>query len=88
MFEPNDDIVWLSFKQKVNVLLDKMVSGRGIKWYKWYKIKPNKLDPNAPKIGEIRAQLIIRPIEAVESFKITIIMTDEDVQMEVSGMED
>ena len=72
MFEPNDDIVWLSFKQKVNELLDQMVSGRGIKWYKWYKIKPDKL-------GQIKAKLTIRPIEAVEAFDIVISMTDEDL---------
>lgn len=71
-FEPNDDIVWLSFKQKVNTLLDQMVSGRGIKYYKWYKVRTDVL-------GQIRAQLTIRPIEAVESFDITINMTDQDI---------
>ena len=73
-FEPNDDIVWLSFKQKVNDVLDQMVSGRGIKWYKWYKLQPDKL-------GQIKAKLTIRPIEAVESFDITISMTDEDIEV-------
>lgn len=76
MFEPNDDIVWLSFKQKVNDLLDRMVSGRGIKWYKWYKIKTDKL-------GMIKAKLTIRPIEAVESFDILISMTESDIEVEV-----
>ena len=75
MFEPNDDIVWLSFKQKVNDLLDQMVSGRGIKWYKWYKIKTEKL-------GQIKARLVIRPIESVESFEIEIYMTDKDIKVE------
>ena len=73
-FEPNDDIVWLSFKQKVNDLLDQMVSGRGIKWYKWYKLQSDHL-------GQIKAKLTIRPIEAVESFDITISMTDEDIEV-------
>ena len=74
MFEPNDDIVWLSFKQKVNSLLDQMVTGRGLKWYKWYKLQPDTL-------GQIKAKLVIRPIEAVESFDITIQMTDEDIEV-------
>ena len=76
MFEPNDDIVWLSFKQKVNLLLDQMVSGRGIKWYRWAKIRPDKL-------GQIKARLTIRPIEAVESFDLVITMTDADVEITV-----
>ena len=77
MFEPNDDIVWLSFKQKVNKLLDEMVSGRGLKWYKWTKLVPegNHL------LGQLKARLTIRPIEAIESFDITISMTDEDIEV-------
>lgn len=74
MFEPNDDITWLSFKQSVNNLLDDMVTGRGLRYYKWRKLKPSRL-------GEIRARLTIRPIEAVESFDITISMTDEDIEV-------
>ena len=78
MFEPNDDIVWLSFKQKVNVLLEQMVSGRGIKWYKWFKLQPDRL-------GQIKARILIRPIEAVEAFEITISMTDSDISVTVQG---
>ena len=74
MFEPNDDIVWLSFKQKVNDLLDQMITGRGIKWYKWYKLQSDKL-------GQIKAKLVIRPIEAVESFDINITMTDAEIEV-------
>lgn len=74
MFEPNDDIVWLSFKQKVNDLLDQMVSGRGLRWYKWYKLRPDKL-------GQIKARLTIRPIEAVESFEVIISMTDAEIEV-------
>ena len=78
MFEPNDDIVWLSFKQKVNVLLEQMISGRGIKWYKWFKLQPDRL-------GQIKARILIRPIEAVEAFEITISMTDSDISVTVQG---
>lgn len=75
MFEPNDDLVWLSFKQKANLLLDEMVSGRGLKWYKWKRIRTDKL-------GLIRAQLTIRPIEAIEAFDILIAMTDSDIEVQ------
>lgn len=81
LFEPNDDIVWLSFKQKVNTLLDQMVSGRGLKWYKWQRIRPEDDPSGNPKLGQIRARLTIRPIEAVESFDITITMTDSDIEI-------
>ena len=81
MFEPNDDIVWLSFKQGVNTLLDRMVSGRGLKWYKWFKIRPE--DPRGNLIlGQLKAKLTIRPIEAIESFDITINMTDSDIEVD------
>ena len=80
MFEPNDDIVWLSFKQSANTLLDKMVTGRGIQWYKWQRLRPEDEQGNLI-LGQIKAKLTIRPIEAVESFDITINMTDQEIEV-------
>ena len=74
-FEPNDDIVWINFKTLANSLLDQMKSGRGISWYKWIKEVSNTK-------ATIRAALIIQPIEAVESFEIKIVLTDEEVTIE------
>ena len=74
-FEPNDDIVWINFKTLANSLLDQMKSGRGISWYKWIKEASNTK-------ATIRAALIIQPIEAVESFEIKIVLTDEEVTIE------
>lgn len=74
-FEPNDDIVWINFKTLANSLLDRMKSGRGISWYKWTK-------EVADKKATIKATLTIQPIEAVESFDINIILTDEEVTIE------
>ena len=85
MFEPNDDIVWLSFKQAANTLLDKMVTGRGIKWYKWQRLRPEN-DQGELILGQIKAKLTIRPLETVESFDITINMTDQDIEV-VEGEE-
>lgn len=70
-FEPNDDIVWINFKGLANTLLERMVSGRGLRWYKWTK---EKADDKA----KIKATLTIRPIEAVESFDINIILTEDE----------
>ena len=55
-----------------------MVSGRGIKWYKWYKLQPDRL-------GQIKAKLVIRPIEAVEAFEVIISMTDTDISVTLQG---
>ncbi len=71
-FEPNDDIVWINFKTLANTLLDKMKTGRGISWYNWTKKK-------ATDKALITATLSIKPIEAVESFDITVRLTDEDI---------
>ena len=70
-FEPNDDIVWYNFKSLANSLLDRMKSGRGIRWYKWTKEETNEK-------ALIKATITIQPIEAVESFDINIILTDQD----------
>lgn len=74
-FEPNDDIVWINFKTLANSLLDQMKSGRGISWYKWTK-------EVSTRKATIKATLTIQPIEAVESFDINIVLTDEEVTIE------
>lgn len=74
-FEPNDDIVWINFKALANTLLDKMKSGRGISWYKWIKEK-------ADNKATIKATLTIRPIEAVESFDINVVLSNEEIELQ------
>ena len=74
-FEPNDDIVWINFKTLANTLLEKMKSGRGLRWYKWKKEVVSQK-------ALIKATLTIQPIEAVESFEFTIVLTDEDATIE------
>ena len=73
-FEPNDDIVWVNFKTLANTLLDKMKSGRGLQYYRWSK----EISPKAT----IKASLTIKPIEAVESFDINIILTEEETTVD------
>lgn len=74
-FEPNDDIVWINFKTLANTLLENMKSGRGLRWYKWKKEVVSQK-------ALIKATLTIQPIEAVESFDFTIVLTDEDTTIE------
>lgn len=73
-FEPNDDIVWINFKGLVNTLLEQMVSGRGLMFYRWTK---QKADDKAT----IKATLTIRPIEAVESFDINVVLTEDETTL-------
>ncbi len=73
-FEPNDDIVWINFKGLVNSLLEKMVSGRGLQFYRWTK---EKADDKAT----IKATLTIKPIEAVESFDINVVLTEDETTL-------
>lgn len=76
-FEPNDDIVWINFKGLVNTLLEQMVSGRGLVFYRWAK---QKSDDKA----KIKATLTIKPIEAVESFDINIVLTEDETTVSES----
>lgn len=72
MFDPNDDILWVNFKNAVTPLLEKMKSGQGITSFRLVKIQSNAR-------GTMTAKIIISPIEAVETFDITIELTDEDI---------
>ena len=74
-FEPNDDIAWVSYKTLNNPLLDKMKSGRGIKYYNWIK-------ESVTEKATLRAVLEIRPIEALENIEVNIVLTDEEATIE------
>lgn len=74
-FEPNDDIAWVSYKTLNNPLLDKMKSGRGIKFYNWVK-------ETVAEKAKLKAVLTIRPIEALENIEVNIVLTDEDTTIE------
>lgn len=72
-FEPNDDVTWFNFKSIVNPLLDNMVLNRGMEWYSWKRLP-------ADSKGLMKAMLTIKPIEAVESFDITVFIRNTDEQ--------
>lgn len=68
-FEQNGDILWVNFSARIKPLLDKALSGGGIKGYKLIKEETNKR-------GRLKARVKIVPIEAVEDFDLTLEMTD------------
>ena len=75
MFEQNSDVLWINFKSKIMPLLDRMASSNGVSGYKIIKL-------DSAKKTEVKAQIKIFPIYAVESFDINIVLTNEDVEVE------
>lgn len=75
LFEQNTDILWVNFTSDVMGLLDQMVSGNVIKYYKILKVATTDKTKLAAKIQ-------IAPIYAVETVEITIVLTDEDAIVE------
>ena len=72
LYEQNTATLWTNFKSYLTPLLDKMVSGSGISGY---RILRNASDSPT----KVSASIRIYPIYAVESFDITVYMTDDDV---------
>lgn len=75
MFSPNDDVLWVNFKNNVTPLLDRMLSGQGISSYRLTKVASSAR-------ATLTAKITISPIEAVEAFDITIELTDSEVTAE------
>ena len=74
MFEQNNDILWVNFKALNTPLLDKMVSGYGLKKYKFIK---NTVSDKS----KLSANIVLYPENTVEQFDIAIILTDEDADV-------
>ena len=75
MFEQNTDILWDNFLFLTTPLLDKMVTGQGLKSYQIIKQKPSNKTT-------ITAIIRIYPVYAVESFDITLYLSDTEVTVE------
>ena len=72
MYEQNTSILWTNFKGAITPLLDQMVSGSGISAY---KIVRNTIDSSI----KISASIRVYPVYAVESFDISVQITDSDI---------
>lgn len=70
-FEQNNDLLWLNFQAYVRPTLEKMKSGNGIADYSFVK-------ESTPAKARLKAKVNIIPIEAVEDFDLSIIMTDDE----------
>ena len=68
-YEINDNILWNSFRSKVEPYLDQMKTGRGLTDYKLVK-------QDSTKKATINGLVRIVPIEAVEDFDITFTLED------------
>ena len=68
-FDPNSEMLWINFKNKIRPILEKMKADQGIQDYEFVKIA------NAPK-ATLKAQIRIVPIEAVEDFEIDVTLED------------
>lgn len=68
-FEQNSDILFVNFKAEITPLLDRALSGNGIRGYRIIK---QSTDVKA----RLKATVRIVPIEAVEDFELTVEMTD------------
>lgn len=81
MFEQDSDTLWLRFKSGVSPLLEQLKSGHGISDYKLLK-GTTKYNGKALTRGEMAAVIKIYPLYAVEYFEITVVVADNDVEVE------
>lgn len=74
-FELNSDILWLTFRSKIEPTLDRMVSGNGLSAYKVIRKATTER-------ATIKAIIRLYAIEAVENWDITIELADSYVSVE------
>lgn len=75
MFEQNSDVLWINFKSKIMPLLDQMSTSYGISGYKIIKEQTDNRT-------QLKATIRVYPIYAVEDFDITVVLTNEEVEVE------
>lgn len=68
-FNPNSDLLWVNFCNKVRPTLDKMKADQGVADYKFVKVKTDIK-------GLCKGKIRIVPIEAVEDFEIDVTLED------------
>lgn len=78
LFEQNSEVLWLNFKADVSPLLEQLKAGNGISDYKFIKLDTHY---NGNSLGkeEFACAIKIYPMYAVESFEITVAISDTDV---------
>lgn len=81
IYEQNNETLWLNFKSQVAPFLEQLKSGAGIADYKLLKLDTHY---NGSSLGkeEFACAIRIIPVYAVESFEITVVVSDADVAVE------
>ena len=74
LFEQNNDVLWINFKAQITPLLNRMLSGYGIKDY---KITQEQSTEKYKLIATIR----LYPIYALEEVEVTIELADEEISV-------
>lgn len=80
LFEQNSETLWLNFKSEVSPFLEQLKKGNGISDYKLLKLN-TKYDGSSLGKEEFACAIKIYPIYAVESFEITVVVSDNDVSV-------
>ena len=78
-FEQNNDILWVNFKGLIAPTLDRMLSGYGISGYKIIRDYDHE---KAQEKATVCAQIILHPVYAVEDFYISVILRDDEIEVE------
>lgn len=81
IYEQNNETLWLNFKSQVAPFLEQLKSGSGIADYKLLKLDTHY---NGSSLGkeEFACAIRIIPVYSVESFEITIVVSDADVEVQ------
>lgn len=80
LFDQDSVVLWNNFKVGISPLLDRMVSGYGLSGYKIIR-GTTKYDGSPLAKGEIAAVIKVFPLYAVESFEITVVVSDDEVSV-------
>ena len=74
-FENDTDILWVTFKSKIEPYLERIKSDNGLLYYKLTRLESTKR-------ATVFANIKLRVVEAVEDFDITMDLTDSYVSVE------
>lgn len=74
-FENDTDILWVTFKSKIEPYLERIKSDNGLLYYKLTRLESTKR-------ATVLANIKLRVVEAVEDFDITMDLTDSYVNVE------
>ena len=81
LFEQNTEILWINFKRLVTPLLDTMVSNNILSEYRMTKYNVDPESGEAVPAYKVLANIMIRPINSVEVFDLTIQLENNEISV-------